>query len=449
MPLKSDLFCGEFFNSAKKIILTLQNQGHKAFFVGGCVRDALLKLEPKEFDIATSATPGEVQKIFNKTVPVGESFGVILVLDGELKFEVATFRKEEDYLDGRHPSYVEYSKNEQEDVIRRDFTINGLLYDPVNKKLLDYVGGEKDIKSGVIKTIGSPESRFLEDKLRMIRAVRFASRFDFKIDVETMESIKKLASEINQVSPERIRDEIIKISTQKNPGNGLKLLAEAGLLKHTIPDIEKMIGVEQPPEFHPEGDVFIHTCMVLDKLHETTGGDYSPELAIGALLHDVGKPPTFEKLDRIRFNGHDRVGAEMAEKICKELRFSNKQIQLISDLIRDHLKFKDVTKMRESTLKRFISKPHFDQHLKLHLADCLASHGIMEAYDFIKDKLEEFKNVEIRPLPLINGKDLIKIGYEPGPIFSEIISKVEEQQLEGLITNKEDAMDFVKREYKI
>ena len=252
MHSKPDLFSGEFFNSAKKAVLTLQDQGHKAFFVGGCIRDALIKLEPKEFDIATSATPDEVQKIFNKTIPVGESFGVILILDGNYKIEVATFRKEEDYLDGRRPSHVEYSKNEQEDVIRRDFTINGLLYDPINEKLFDYVGGEKDIKSRVIKTIGDPESRFQEDKLRMIRAVRFASRFEFEIEAQTMESIKKLASEINQVSPERIREEIIKITTQKNPGNGLKLLSEAGLLKYTIPDVEKMIGVEQPPEFHPE-----------------------------------------------------------------------------------------------------------------------------------------------------------------------------------------------------
>ena len=449
MNIKPDLFSGEFYKTAKSIVKILQNNGHKAFFVGGCVRDALLNLEPVEFDITTSATPKDIQIIFDKTVPVGESFGVILVLLKGYKFEVATFRKEENYFDGRHPSNVEYSTSEQDDVIRRDFTINGLLYNPISEELFDYVDGENDLKLGIIKTIGNPLDRFKEDKLRMIRAVRFASRFNFTIDNKTLESIKEVVSDITQVSAERIRDELIKITTQKNPGDGLKLLSDTNLLKHIMPDVEAMKGIEQPPEFHPEGDVFVHTCLVLDKLFETTDGIYSPELAIGALLHDVGKPPTFENLDRIRFNGHDRVGAAMAVKICKKLRFSNKQIDLIADLIKDHLKFKDVTKMRESTLKRFISKPHFDQHLKLHLADCLASHGIIDAYNFVKDKLEEFKHIEIRPKPLIDGKDLIKMGYEPGPIFSKIINMVEEQQLEGLIKNKDEALDFVQKEYKI
>lgn len=449
MDSKLKVYKGEFYDTASAVVKTLQDSGHKAFLVGGCVREALLNIPPKEFDLTTSATPDQVQKIFKRTIPIGESFGVVLVLEGDYQFEVATFRKERDYKDGRHPSKVEYKDSEEDDVIRRDFTINGMLYDPITQKLYDYVGGEKDLKLGVIRTIGNPQDRFEEDKLRMIRAVRFAARFDFEIEDQTLETIKKLSNKIEEVSAERIKDEIIKIITQKNPGNGIKLLVESQLLKYVLPDIYKTIGVPQPPQFHPEGDVFIHTCLVLDKLHEITNGDYSPELAMGTLLHDVGKPPTFEDADRIRFNGHDRVGASMAKKICRELRFSNKQIERIVSLIKEHLRFKDALKMREGTLKKFISLPYFEEHLTLHLADCLGSHGIIEVYEFIKKKLDEFKNIEIRPKPLLNGHDLIKLGYNPGPIFSEILNSVEEQQLEGLIKSKNEAIGFVQNKYPV
>ena len=437
-------FSGEDYSSAKSIVKKLQDNDYRAFLVGGCVRDAMLNMVPKEYDITTSASPEEVRILFPRNVPIGESFGVILVLLDDTQFEVATFRQESEYKDGRHPSTVKYSSSEIDDVERRDFTINGMLFDPLENKLYDHVGGENDLSAGIVRTIGDPVERFGEDKLRMIRAVRFASRLSFEIEEETFKAVKKLGKYINDVSSERIRDEILKIITQENPGNGINLLHEANLLEYILPDVSDMVGVEQPPEFHPEGDVFVHTCIVLDKLYEITGGEYSPELAMGTLLHDIGKPPTFERADRIRFNGHDRVGATMAKGICKNLRFSKKQTELITSLIKEHLKFKDALKMKESTLKRFLSIPHFDEHLTMHLADCLGSHGIRDVYDFLKDKLETLEEEEIKPTPLINGNDLIKLGYQPGPLFSEILGKVEEQQLEGIIKNKDDALSFIR-----
>ena len=440
-------FSGRYYNAAKSIVKKLHDNGHKAFFVGGCVRDALLNQNPKEYDITTSASPGVVQKLFTRNVPVGESFGVILILLDDLQFEVATFRQESKYKDGRHPSKVKYSSSEIEDVVRRDFTINGMLFDPIENKLHDHIGGEKDLSEGIIRTIGNPFEKFSEDKLRMIRAVRFASRLSFKIEQNTFKAIKKLGKDVNDVSKERIRDEILKIITQKNPGKGIKLLNEAKLLEQILPEVSDMIGIEQPPQFHPEGDVFIHTCIVLDKLYEITNGEYSPELAMGALLHDIGKPPTFEKSDRIRFNGHDRIGAIMAKNICKNLRFSKKQTERVTALIKEHLKFKDALKMKESTLKKFLSIPHFDEHLTMHLADCLGSHGMRNVYDFIKDKLENMEANEIKPSPLLNGNDLIEFGFKPGPLFSNILNKIEEQQLEGNLKDKDEALTFVRNNF--
>ena len=433
----------ESYTEALKIVDKLRSKGHKAFFVGGCVRDSLLGFKPKEIDITTSANPDEVQRMFLRTVPIGESFGVVLVLGGEHQFEVATFRTESKYEDGRHPEHVKYSESEKEDVLRRDFTINGLLYDPLEKELFDYTEGVSDLNSGIIKTIGDPAERFTEDKLRMIRAIRFAARFGFGIEEKTYSAIKQMAKEITNISVERIRDEIVKIISQKNPGDGLKMLEESGLLKHILPEAQEMVGVPQPPEFHPEGDVFVHTCLVLDKLYENTGGVYSGELAMGALLHDIGKPPTFEELDRIRFNGHDRVGAKMAQSVCKRLRFSKKQTEIISDIVRDHLKFKDAFNMRESTLKRFMGQPRFHEHLEMHLADCMASHGMTKVYYFLKEKLLEYSEEDIKPEPLLNGKDLISMGYIPGPLFTKILNAVEEGQLEGNISTKNEAMEFV------
>ncbi|MBI4228964.1 MAG: CCA tRNA nucleotidyltransferase [Deltaproteobacteria bacterium] len=434
---------------AKDIVGHLKRAGFKAFFVGGCVRDIAMNIPPKEYDITTSATPQDVMKIFPSTIPVGVSFGVVLVLEGNNKFEVASFRKEEKYTDGRHPDRVVYSTDEKDDVMRRDFTINGMLYEPFEEMVIDLVGGLDDIKKRIIKTIGKPDDRFKEDKLRMLRAIRFGAGLDFKIEEKTFLSIKSLARSISQVSKERIRDEIIKIITQNNPGKGLKLLRESKLLRYILPDVEKMNGVPQPPQFHPEGDVFNHTCMILDKLYEITGGAGSPELAMGALLHDVGKPDTYSVSDRIRFNGHDRIGARMAKNICKDLKFSNKQIEIITSLVKEHLKFKDVFKMREATIKRFLGMSNFDDHLKLHLADCLASHGSTEAYEFIVKKLKDYKKEELKPKPLLNGYDLIDMGYPRGPLYTKILDSLEEAQLEGIVKNKEDAKGFILKEFPL
>jgi poly(A) polymerase len=437
------------FRMAKGIVGQLNQAGFKAFLVGGCVRDIAMGIPPQEYDIATSATPQDVMKIFPSTVPVGVSFGVVLVLEGNNKFEVASFRKEEQYTDGRHPDRIVYSTDEKDDVMRRDFTINGMLYEPFEGTIIDLIGGLDDIQRRTVKTIGKPDDRFREDKLRMLRAIRFGAGLDFEIEENTFMSIKSLAPLISQVSKERIRDEITKIIAQNHPGNGLRLLRESNLLKYVLPEVEKMNGVPQPPEFHPEGDVFNHTCMVLDRLYEITGENNSPELAMGALLHDIGKPDTYTVTDRIRFNGHDRIGARIAKNICKELKFSNKQIEIITALVKEHLKFKDVFNMREATIKRFLGTPNFDDHLKLHLADCLASHGSTEAYDFIAKKLTDYKKEELKPKPLLNGYDLIDMGYPRGPLYSEILDSLEEAQLEGTVKNKEDAKNFILKQFPL
>lgn len=439
----------ELYRVAKQVVTTLNNKGYSAYCVGGCARDMVMGKSPWEYDITTSATPEQVTEIFSHTVPIGASFGVMLVLKDEFTFEVATFRKDESYSDGRHPDSVTYSGDVEEDVLRRDFTINGMLYDPIKEEVIDYTGGLDDIDAGIIKAIGEPVKRFTEDKLRMMRAIRFCSRYGFEIEKKTYEAILELAPEIYQVSSERVRDELIKIISQENPGTGLMLLSETGLLNMILPEIEKMRGVEQPPEFHPEGDVFVHTCLVLDKLYENTQGEVPPELALGALLHDVGKPPTYSVSDRIRFNAHDRVGAEMSRSICRKLKLSNKQSDTIYELIREHLKFKDVFKMRKSTLKRFIGMEDFDLHLALHLADCQASHGMRDAYDFVVEKLEELGEEEIKPKPLIGGQELIDMGYKPGPLFSEILNAVEEAQLEGEIASHEEALELVSSKYPL
>jgi poly(A) polymerase len=442
-------FKSELYDVGKYLVTQLRNAGHRAFFVGGCTRDTLMSVPPKEYDVTTSATPEEVSRIFSHTIPVGVSFGVILVLVGHYRFEVATFRKDESYSDGRHPDYVTYSSEEEEDVLRRDFTINGMLYDPIEEQAIDYVGGMDDIRDRIIRTIGVPYERFREDKLRLMRAVRFSSRYGFKLEEKTYEALGELAGGISQVSAERIRDELVKIITQQNPGAGLGVLRESGILRHILPEVDLMYGVEQPPEFHPEGDVFTHTCLVLDNIYREAEGNVSTELAMAGLLHDVGKPPTFSVSDRIRFNGHDKLGADMSVGICRRLKFSNRQIEIIFELIRDHLKFKDVFHMRKSTLKRFMGSPNFEEHMVLHLSDCLASHGSTEAYDYIINKLDEYRNEEIKPEPLLGGKELIEMGYTPGPLFSEILNFVEEAQLEGDIKNMEEAREIVSKKYPL
>jgi len=426
----------------RKILETLHSHGYQAVFAGGCVRDRALGKKPKDFDIATDANPETVLKLFKRTIPVGVAFGVILVvLEGET-FEVATFREEGAYDDGRHPNQVVFS-NLEKDAKRRDFTVNGMYFDIQKEAIIDLVGGQEDLQKKMIRTIGDPEERFLEDHLRMMRAIRFAVQLDFKIDPLALEAIKKHAPKIKQVSQERIRDEFSKILTSENPARGLRLLDETGLLKEFLPEIEKMKGVEQPMEYHPEGDVFVHTLLLLEGLQNP-----EIELAMGALLHDVAKPATFQRApDRIRFHGHDVLGAQMSKEICKRLCFSNDQTELIASLVAEHLRFKDVFNMRVSTLKRFLSLPRFDLHLEQHRLDCLASNGKLDAYQFAREKYEAFLKEPPPPLKLLTGADLKLLGFEPGPIFSKILREIEDQILEGTITTKEAAVDYVKTHY--
>jgi poly(A) polymerase len=429
---------------AERICATLREHGHQAFFVGGCVRDLLLGREPADYDVCTDAPPSRVQELFPHSVAVGERFGVILVVKDDLQVEVATFRSDVGYSDGRHPDRVVYSETPQEDVQRRDFTINGLLMDPASGEVLDYVGGRADLRAGIVRAIGDPYRRFAEDKLRMLRAVRFAARFGFQIDPDTMAAAQVLAPQITQVSPERIRDELTKLLTEGAARRGFELLDETGLLAVVLPDIARMKGVEQPPQFHPEGDVWIHERMMLEKLPSRS----SPTLAWGVLLHDVGKPPTFSPATgpgtRIRFDGHAEVGTRMAEHICRELRFSNDDTEQIAALVANHMRFKDVRQMRTATLKRFVRQPRFEEHLELHRLDCLASHGSLDAYTFVQQFLVETPPEKVFPPKLITGDDLKSMGLVPGPRFREILLAVEEAQLEGRLQDRDSALELVR-----
>jgi poly(A) polymerase len=450
---------------AISIVRTLQEHGHKAYLVGGCVRDLLLGREPADYDVTTDATPDEVMRIFPDTYAVGAQFGVVLVPSPESNVaaetsrdvicyvspkanavEVATFRSDIGYSDGRHPDEVRFTKDPREDVERRDFTINGLLLDPVTNEVLDFVGGRKDLDAGIIRTIGEPERRFAEDKLRMLRAVRFAARFSYPIEPKTFQAIRRLASQINQVSRERVRDELSKMLTEGQARQAFLLLDETGLLHEVLPEIEAMKGVQQPPQFHPEGDVFVHTLLLLDKLPHPC----PITLAWGALLHDVGKPATFRIApDRIRFDGHVDVGVKIAEEICHRLRFSNHDTEQILALVKNHMRFAHVRQMNESTFKRFARMPRFDEHLQLHRMDCQSSHGDLTSYNFTRVKMASTPPAALRPTPLITGDDLIAAGYKPGPQFKEILSAVEDGQLEGRLPDSEEAMAFVKREFPI
>ncbi len=425
------------YRSAVEIVRALKKAGHEAVLVGGCVRDLLMRREPKDYDVATSARPEQVARIFPRTIPVGVKFGVQMVLMGEVPYEVATFRTDREYKDGRRPEGVIFS-SPQEDALRRDFTVNGLFYDPTRRRVIDHVGGRADLKRRMIRAIGDPARRFGEDRLRMLRAVRFAANLSFRMDGETLDAIRAAAAEIHEVSPERIRDELVKLFTGPNPGRGLALLDESRLLQHVLPEVAKMKGVQQPPEFHPEGDVFVHTRMVLEGLKRS-----SAIVAFGALLHDVGKPPTFRVADRIRFDGHDRVGMRMSEGICRRLRFSNAETQAIGELVGDHMRFKDVRQMRLATLKRFMAKATFPDQMKLHRADCMASHGDLSNYRFLQRKLRELPKKELRPRPLITGHDLLRIGYPEGPVIGVILRAVQERQLEKELATPSQALAWV------
>lgn len=433
------------------------------------MRDLLLGREPADYDVSTDATPREVMRIFPETYAVGAQFGVVLVpITGtalELEqaasrdpvempveaakhkaIEVATFRNDGVYSDGRHPDQVRFSKTAEEDVQRRDFTINGLLLDPLDHdRVLDYVGGQADLQAGIVRTIGDPEKRFGEDKLRMLRAVRFAARFGYAIDPSTMSAIQRLAPLIHQVSRERIREELTKMLTEGAARRAFELLDESRLLHEVLPEVAHMKGVEQPPQYHPEGDVWIHTLLLLEKLPAGA----SRTLAWGSLLHDVGKPPTFRRApDRIRFDGHVEVGVAMARDICQRLRMSNDDTEQILALVDNHMRFADTPRMKASTLKRFMRLPRFDEHLELHRLDCLSSHENLELYNLVLRKLLETPAEEIRPDPLIGGNDLIAMGFAPGPIFREILAAVEDQQLEGTIKSHDEAVGFVRSNYR-
>jgi poly(A) polymerase len=432
--------------SATSIVRTLRQADHQAYLVGGCVRDLVLGREPADYDVATDATPEQVMRIFPRSYAVGAQFGVVLVPvdSGSSTVEVATFRSDIGYSDGRHPDQVRYTSSPQEDVQRRDFTINGLLYDPTADKVLDYVGGLADLRRGVVQTIGDPGQRFREDKLRMLRAVRFAARFGYAIEPGTFAAMQQLAPLIHQVSCERIREELTKMLTEGRARRAFDLLDESGLLPQVLPEISAMKGVQQPPQFHPEGDVWVHTLLLLEQLPHPC----PKTLAWGALLHDVGKPPTFRVApDRIRFDEHVSVGVRMAEDICRRLRFSNDDTEQIAALVANHMRFADALKMKESTLKRFMRLPGFPEHLELHRIDCLSSHGDLTLYNFVKQRFDSTPADQVRPRPLLTGNDLIRAGYKPGPGFKEILSAIEDAQLEGRLENREQALEFVRREF--
>ena len=430
--------------TAREIAKSLREHGHIAYFAGGCVRDMVRGLPAKDFDIATNATPAVVQKIFPHTYAVGAHFGVVVVVENGFNFEVATFRSDGAYLDHRHPVEVRFSSPE-EDAKRRDFTINGMFFDPEKNEVIDFVGGRTDIQKKIIRAIGDPAARFSEDRLRMLRAVRFATVLDYKIDNETWKALVENAESINEISAERIRDELVKIFLSPQRVCGWDLLDESSLMGVVLPELETMKGCLQPEQFHPEGDVFQHTRLMLELLPESV----SVPLVLAVLLHDVAKPvtATVDETGRIRFNEHDRIGAAMTESIMERLRFSRAEIDAAVEMVRQHMVFKDVPRMRVAKLKRFMARPTFEQELELHRVDCASSHRMMDNYEFLLRKREEFANEPIIPPPLVRGGDLIALGMKPGPKFGEILEAVETRQLEGALKDRQQALEWVKREY--
>jgi poly(A) polymerase len=426
---------------AISIVRHLREAGHTAYFNGGCVRDMLRGVEPHDFDIATAATPEQIQQLFPRTVPVGAQFGVMLVLEGEHQFEVATFRSDEAYVDGRRPTGVQFGAPE-EDARRRDFTVNGLFYDPVAEQVIDFVDGRADIERKLVRCIGEPRERFTEDKLRLLRCVRFASTLEYEIEDRTFAAVCEMAGQIGVVSAERIREELTKILTRPHAGRGLELLDATGLLREVLPEVAAMKAVEQPPEFHPEGDVFTHTKLMLEALPANP----SVVLAFAVLLHDVGKPPTFERApDRIRFNNHDRIGAEMTEAILQRLRFPNDTIAKVTACVAEHMRFQFVKEMRPAKLKRILARETFPDELELHRIDCASSHGNLDNYEFLKQKAAAMPPEVLRPPPLVTGHDVIALGLTPGPLVGQILREVEEAQLEERLQSREEALAFARR----
>ncbi len=449
------------FKAALRILETLRASGYDAYLAGGCVRDLLLGREPADFDVATSATPDVVLNLFPRTFAVGAHFGVVLVApqeeDAGFVTEVATFRSDGAYSDGRHPDEVRYTKTAEDDVQRRDFTINGLLLDVARGDLtleeaqgepqrlrsavIDYVGGVVDLDAGVIRAIGRPELRFEEDHLRMLRALRFGARFGFELETKTKNAIRSLAPRIHNVSRERVRDELTKMLTEGRARRAFELLDETWLLDEVLPEIARMKGVAQPPQFHPEGDVWIHTLMLLDQLQPGC----SMTLAWGALLHDVGKPATFRRApDRIRFDGHVEMGVALGADICRRFRFSNEETRQVLALIENHMRFMDVHRMKISTLKRFFRLERFEEHLALHRMDCLAASGNLDHWEFVHERWKAMPEETVRPRPLITGRELIAAGHKPGKGFREMLRAIEDAQLEGVIATQEEALKLLR-----
>ncbi|MGB6431895.1 MAG: CCA tRNA nucleotidyltransferase [Candidatus Acidiferrales bacterium] len=433
---------------ALQICEVLWQHGHQAYLVGGCVRDLELGREPADFDVATDALPERVVTLFPGSLTIGAKFGVILVHEDDADVEVATFRSDVGYSDGRHPDRVIFSRTAEEDVRRRDFTINGLLLDPRTGQVLDFVDGRDDLRAGLVRAIGDPDRRFGEDKLRMLRAVRFAARFGYQIESATFEAIRARANEITEVSAERVREELTRLLTEGAARRAFELLDATGLLAPLLPGVARMKGVAQPPQFHPEGDVWVHTLMMLEGL----AAGASPTLAWGVLLHDVGKPPTFTPPsgpgDRIRFDRHVEIGTAMALEICRALRFSNDDTEQIEALVANHLRFKDVFQMRPATLKRFVRLPRFEEHLELHRLDCLSSHRNLDAYEFVRRFIAETPPDEVRPQRLVTGEDLKEMGFPPGPLYKEILQAVDDAQLDGELKDREQALELVRKRFQ-
>lgn len=433
----------ELETAAKSTAGRLTDAGHIAYFAGGCVRDSLLGITAKDFDIATSATPDEVQALFPKSNAIGAHFGVVLVKVNGFPFEIATFRHDGSYKDGRHPVSVTFTTPE-EDAARRDFTVNGLFKDPQSGEIIDFVNGKADLKTRTLRAIGNPSDRFQEDALRLMRAVRLATTLDFEIEPNTWSAILDNAHALEKISAERVRDEFTLTLLCKNRARGFDLLTESGLMRHIIPEVYDLIGCEQPPQWHPEGDVYTHTRIMLEMLQD----DPSPELALSVLLHDIGKPPTFsydEKDERIRFSGHDRTGSEMAEAILRRLKYSNHIIDDVSAMVANHMNFMNVQKMRTAKVKRFMARPTYQDEMELHRVDCASSNGFTDNYEFLRAKEDEFASEPLIPPPLVTGEDLIDLGMEPGPAFKPILEALQTEQLEGRINDREAALDFVKQ----
>jgi tRNA nucleotidyltransferase/poly(A) polymerase len=429
---------------AREVIAKLRGAGHRAYLVGGCVRDLLLGVPPKDYDVATDARPDRIMDLFPNSGRVGAHFGVVLVRSVFAQVEVATFRSDQEYTDGRRPDAVHFETDPAQDAQRRDFTVNGLMMDPDSGEVLDFVGGRADLQRGVIRAIGDPEARFREDHLRLLRAIRFAARLKFQIEPATFDAIRENHASILKVAAERERDELVRILTEGGARYGFELLDATGMLIDILPEIAAMKGVEQPPQYHPEGDVWIHTLLMLQQLDHPT-----PALAMGVLLHDVGKPPTFRVADRIRFDGHVDEGVRMAHVILHRLRFSRDDMEQVEALVANHMKFKDAGRMKQSTLKRFLRLPQFAEHLELHRLDCASSNRNLESYEMVKRKLSEFPDEHLKPQPLLTGDDLIAAGYLPGPRFAEILTAVEDAQLEGQLRTSGDAMQLVRERFPL